>query len=288
MKHLFKLFFVLVALWGAQAEANVCLDYDNSGNATCKQSYAYDKLTVYFKDADGVEQKFFAKRIIQRNNSALLQVDYDFVVNCISNCSDHTVVMNRYLSDWKKALIADVLFTKQSLCSAHDKLCCSGLGCDDTQAKPALAPDKDSFVLSHSASADDGAANTTKKTGKAAVADSAMVDSVASVKAGVEVAALIKGNETTNTLLAIVKETDSLDSVCYLHAELECETLAGRVLSTEHLFEANLTHSLGADFNNALQNFLYEHYLKGKTESDIQNMTCSKTMCSTVVSASLL
>ncbi|OGO76167.1 MAG: hypothetical protein A2203_15270 [Chromatiales bacterium RIFOXYA1_FULL_46_5] len=285
MKYLFKLLFVCIALWGcSQAGANLCLDYDNSGHATCKQSYSYDKLTVYFKDADGVEQKFFAKRIIQKNNSALVHVDYDFVVNCISNCSDHTVVMNRYLSDWKNALTADLLYTKQRLCSAHDKFCCSGLSCDDAQAKPALV----SGAVSHSTSADDSAANTNKKHGKAEIADSALTDSVASAKAGVEVAALIKGNETTDTLLAIVKETDSLDSVCYLQADSQCETLAGRVLSTEHLFEANLSHSLGAQFNESLQNFLYEHYLNGKTESDTQNMSCSKHACSTVVSASLL
>jgi hypothetical protein len=288
MKYLFKLLFVLVALWGAQAEANVCLDFDSSGNATCKQSYLYDKLTVYFKDAGGVEQKFFAKRIIQKNNSALLHVDYDFVVSCISDCSDHTVVMNRYLWDWKNALTADLLYTKQRLCSAHDKFCCSGLSCDDTQAKPAHAPDTDPVAVSQRASADDGAVSTNKKPDKAEVADSALTDSVASAKAGVEVAALIKGNETTDTLLAIVKKTDGLDSVCYLQAELECETLVGRVLSTEHLFKANLTHSLGADFNNSLQNFLYEHYLNGKTESDTQKMSCSKHACSTVVSASLL
>lgn len=288
MKYLFKLFFVLVALWGAHAEANVCLDYDSSGNTTCQQSYSYDKLTVYFKDTQGVEQKFFAKRIIQKNNSALLHVDYDFVVNCISNCSDHTLVMNRYLWDWKNALTADLLYTKQNLCSADNKLCCSGLSCDDAQAKPVLAPDKTPVALSHSESADDGAASSNKKTGKADFVDRALVDSAASAKVGVDVAALIKGNETTDTLLAIVRETDSLDSVCYLQAESQCETLAGRVLSTEHLFEVNLTHRLGADFNNALQNFLYSHYLDGKTESDTQSMNCSKNACSIVVSASLL
>ncbi len=282
MKYLFQLLFVLVALWGSQAEANVCLDYDSNGNKACRQSYVYDKLTVYFKDAYGVEQKFFAKRILQKSNSALLHVDYDFVVNCITHCSDNTAVMNRYLWDWKNAIGTDSLYTKQSLCNPNNSWCCSEHGCDD-----ALEQQKNTADIAPAVS-DPEQAKFDEKLGVEAVADRIILSSVATAGTGSEIAVLLKENETTDTLAAIVREEGNADSLCYLQTQSQCEGLKGLVLSSEDRFEANLSHSLGEQFNHSLQNFIFEQYLSDKAESDTQHMICSKNNCSVEVSANLL
>lgn len=291
MKYLFKLLFVLVALWGSQAQANVCLDYDSNGNTTCKQSYVYDKLTVYFKDAYGVEQKFFAKRILQKSNSALLHVDYDFVVKCISNCSDNTAVMNRYLWDWKNAIGTDALYTKQRACDPNYESCCTRLTCYEVNSEPGIgehtlsvtsAPETMTLDVSTQS-----AATVDKKLTKWDAITGIFANSIALAKEGKEVAPKVKANETTPTSIVMVKETETLDSVCYINAESKCEKLEGSVLDTENYLEAELRHNLGPDFNNSLNNFLYDNYLRNRPMSCTQTMSCSSvTACSIVVSCS--
>lgn len=288
MKSLFKWIFLLIALWGSfQAQANPCLDYDNSGNAACKQSYVYDKLTVYFKDADGVEQKFFAKRIIQKSNSALLHVDYDFVVSCITNCSDNTAVMNRYLWDWKNAIGTDSLYTKQRACDPNYESCCTRQTCDEVNSEPGIGNSTLSAKPTAETMAPDvpsqSAAAVDKNLTKGDAITGIFANSIALAKEGQEVAPKVKANETTATSVIRVKETERLDSVCYINAESKCEKLAGSVLATENHLEAELSHNLGPDFNNALNNFLYDNYLRNRPMSCTQTMSCSNNGCSLVM-----
>lgn len=281
MKYLFKLLFVFVAMGGTQAEANQCLDYDNKGHAACQQSYSYDTLSIYFKDAYGTEQKFFAKRIIQNSNSALVHVDYDFVVSCITDCSDHSAVMNRYLWDWKNALSTDSLYTKHSLCNPNESNCCTEHGCDH-----ALEQQKSSADISLAVS-DPKQTPPDEKHKSEAVTARIMVTSVATADAGSDIALLLKENETTDTLVAILREGSNADSLCYLHTQSRCEPLQGLVFRSGDRVEANLSHSLGEQFNQSLQNFIFAQYLSGEAESDTQYMACSKQSCSVEVSARL-
>ena len=223
MKYPSKLLFVFVALWGTQAEANVCLDYDSNGNTACNQNYVYDKLTVYFKDAYGVEQKFFAKRIVQKSNSALLHVDYDFVVNCITNCSDNTALMNRYLWDWKNAIGTDSLYTKQRACDPNYESCCTRLTCYEVNAEPGiggtpLSPEHATETNALDVSTQ-SASTTDEKLTKWDAITGIFANSIALAKEGKEVAPKLKSNETTPTSIVMVKETDTLDTVCYINAE---------------------------------------------------------------------
>jgi hypothetical protein len=277
-------------LWGAQAEANVCLDYDNSGNATCNQSYSYDKLTVYFKDAYGVEQKFFAKRILQKSNSAILHVDYEFVVNCISNCSDNTAVMNRYLWNWKNAIGTDSLYTKQRACDPNYKSCCPRLTCYEANSEPGIGEHTLSVASAPETATLDvstqSAATVDKKLTKWDAVTGIFANSISLAKEGKELAPKVKANETTPTSIVIVKETETLDSVCYINAESKCEKLEGSVLDTENYLEAELRHNLGPDFNNSLNNFLYDNYLRNRPMSCSQRMSCSKDSCSIVLTCS--
>jgi hypothetical protein len=290
VKSLFKWIFLLIALWGSfQAQANPCLDYDNSGTTACQQSYVYDKATVYFKDANGIEQKFFAKRIVQKSNSALLHVDYDFVVNCITNCSDNTAVMNRYLWDWKNAVGTDSLYTKQSACDPNYESCCSRLTCGEVNSEPGIGdstlsakPNAETMALdvsTQSAAVDKNLTNRDAITGIFAT-------SVALATEGKEVAPKVKANETTPTSVIMVKETETLDSVCYINAESKCEKLEGSVLVTENDLEAELKHNLGPDFNQTLNNFLYDNYLRNRPMSCSQTASCSKDGCSIVLTCS--
>lgn len=290
MKYLSKLLFVFVALWGTQAEANVCLDYDSNGNTACNQNYVYDKLTVYFKDAYGVEQKFFAKRIVQKSNSALLHVDYDFVVNCITNCSDNTALMNRYLWDWKNAIGTDSLYTKQRACDPNYESCCTRLTCYEVNAEPGiggtpLSPEHATETNALDVSTQ-SASTTDKKLTKWDAITGIFANSIALAKEGKEVAPKLKSNETTPTSIVMVKETDTLDTVCYINAESKCEKLEGSVLDTETYLEAELRHNLGPDFNNSLNNFLYDNYLRNRPMSCSQRMSCSKNTCTIVLTCS--
>lgn len=112
-------------------------------------------------------------------------------------------------------------------------------------------------------------------------------NSIALAKEGKELAPKVKSNETTPTSIVMVKETETLDSVCYINSESKCEKLEGSVLDTENHLEAELKHNLGREFNESLQDFLRDNYLRNRPMSCTQTMSCSSvTACSIVVSCS--
>ena len=113
-----------------------------------------------------------------------------------------------------------------------------------------------------------------------------VANGVALAKEGKEVADKIKANETTPTSIIIVKETDTVDSVCYINAESKCEKVGGSVLDTGDYLEADLKHDLGNEFNSSLAIFLIEHYLRNRPMSCSQRMSCSKNSCSIVLTCS--
>lgn len=106
--------------------SDICLDWDSRSSYNCS-SYTYQNLPVYFLDRNGVEQKFFAKKVIQANNGEFIYANYEFNVTCTINCGDTKNVTDQYLEDWRFALINQETYTYEITSP------CTKLTCDNTE-----------------------------------------------------------------------------------------------------------------------------------------------------------
>lgn len=228
--------------------SDICLDWSSEYSYNCS-GYEYKTLPVYFLDRYGVEQKFVAKKIIQKSNGEFLHANYDFEMKCTVNCNNYNAATDQYLEDWRSALINQTTYTYEIISS------CTRLTCGNEE--PLSVGESNDAVLY-------GASKAKVDLDSAESATTTISNILNIVKTGIEIKNELTKNESQSeqTRFVIVPfEEYGLVVMCELQSNGTCTPLNGEVIVSEvnNTVEAKFTDlesgSAATGVNKMLEDF---------------------------------
>ncbi|MGB1293650.1 MAG: hypothetical protein ACPG5Z_16000 [Pseudoalteromonas sp.] len=284
-----KLLFIisLYCLFTANfAQANNCLDSLQSANQTCQQSYAYDVLVMYFKDASNQEHKVHVKRVRAKSTGTLVHADYDFVSNCTTNCASLDAIANDILWAFRNAYIADKFYQKVIYqCDPTQETCCDSTGCNeilgveplkDNAEIEAVNNGDNQYVLQSGSKHKNG-----DKIDKAISRTESFINIIKEIMDFSSNGQEVKQEMATVTAqplqFIIINTVSGGTKVCALSGGT-CNEIAGSVTASHNMASVDLHHSNGHEFNSNLQNFLEGVYQGGYGGYGLvcnQSMSCN-------------
>lgn len=284
IKKLFLLIGVYFLFIPTPTLANSCLDSLKSSNPTCQQSYSYDVLVMYFKDADNKEHKVHAKRVRQKSTGALVHVDYDFVSNCTNDCSSLDAKTSDILWAFRTAYMENKLYQKVIYkCDPTVEVCCDETGCteiydvdkplDESSSSLEEIYNDHQFIQKRGSKNKDGDL-IDKYIGRADGVTN-IIDKIMRNSSNGQQVKQEMGEATAQPLqFHIFNSVSGATKICAVSGP-DCNEIAGSATVSNNMASFNLYHDKGDRFNRNLRNFLEGIYQDGREMTCSQSTSCS-------------
>lgn len=279
------------------AQANNCLDSLQSNNRICQQSYAYDVLAMYFKDASNKEHKVHVKRVREKLTGTLVHADYDFVSNCTNNCLSLDEQANDILWAFRNAYIENKFYEKIIYqCDPTEERCCDNTGCNQILA---VEPLNDNVLIEDVNTGTDNQfiLNKGGKHKDGDIIDKGInrIEGITNIIANIlgysDNGQQVKQDMETATAqplqFQIINTVSGTTLVCAVSGTT-CNQIAGSATTSNSMANFDLHHNNGAAFNKNLRNFLETVYERDNGMSCYQATSCNvdSTMCTVTLRCS--
>lgn len=255
----------------------MCLDSGQSANPQCR-SYIYDKWSLYFKDSEGKEQQFYAKRVRERASGRLVHVDYDFSFTCHSSCGNAEDIIQTKLWNWRNAYMANAFYEKGP-CDPQEQVCCDEVGCFEIYSADQQVS-KSELVNTLSKGKKGGNKDVDKAIDRTESMTN-IVDNVIRISNNGQQLQQNVNNVTAQPIMYFVGT--SLSGVARLYVctnQNQCNEIAGHITESNDMADVSAEHNNGSSFNRSLWEFLENRYEGDRGLICHTSTSCNDTGCS--------